>query len=99
MEKNYVEVRVKGKTTRVPASQIDGRTVIVQGSWMRIARVHDEDWQTGHGDAVLIEVNLSALILRTVSHQAHSHGRLIAAHIYIVLTHCKRPTKLAGQSG
>jgi hypothetical protein len=47
MENNYVEIRVKGKNTRVPAVQVEERTVIVQGKWKRMARVHEEDWQAG----------------------------------------------------
>lgn len=41
------ETRVKGKVTWVPSVQVQGRTVIVNGAWLRLAAVHDEDWIEG----------------------------------------------------
>jgi hypothetical protein len=41
------EIRVKGKTTFVPSVQIDGRTVITAGKWLKIASVQDEDLLEG----------------------------------------------------
>jgi len=43
MSLNYVEVRVKGKNTQVPATQIEGRTVIAKGGWIKTASVRDEE--------------------------------------------------------
>lgn len=37
------EIRVKGKAVFVPSVQIDGRTVIRTGKWLKVAAVHDED--------------------------------------------------------
>ena len=47
MEREFFEVRVRGKETRVPCRHIDGKTVIVLGKWLRMARVHEEEWMQG----------------------------------------------------
>lgn len=41
------EIRVKGKDTHVPAVQIEGRTVITSGRWLKKASVKDEDLLEG----------------------------------------------------
>ncbi len=41
------EIRVKGKTTFVPSAQIQGRTVIVTGNWLKQAAIHDQDMVEG----------------------------------------------------
>jgi hypothetical protein len=41
------EIRVKGKNVLVPSVQIDGRTVIANGKWLRIANLRDEDMLEG----------------------------------------------------
>lgn len=41
------EIHVKGKTALVPSAQIDGRTVITSGKWLKIASVQDEDLLEG----------------------------------------------------
>jgi hypothetical protein len=41
------EIRVKGKTTFVPSVEIDGRTVIATGKWLKIAEVRHEDLVEG----------------------------------------------------
>jgi hypothetical protein len=41
------EIRVKGKTTFVPSVEIDGRTVIATGKWLKIATVQDEELLEG----------------------------------------------------
>ena len=43
MSLEYAEIRVDGKTIKVPSTQIDGRKVTVSGKWLRIAAIHDED--------------------------------------------------------
>jgi hypothetical protein len=45
-----VEISVKGQTVRVTSVCIDGRIVIVQGRWLRMASVRGEEWM--EGDAV-----------------------------------------------
>jgi hypothetical protein len=37
------EIRIAGKTLRVPSAEIFGRTVVVKGKWIRIAKVKDEE--------------------------------------------------------
>jgi hypothetical protein len=44
MAVNMVECRVKGKNTMVPSAQIDGREVIVTGSWVKTAFIRDEEF-------------------------------------------------------
>ena len=41
------EIRIKGKTAYVPSAEIEGRTVIVTGSWFRTAAVQDADVAEG----------------------------------------------------
>lgn len=40
-------IRVQGRTVSVPSAQVDGRTVIASGKWLKIAGVHDEDLVEG----------------------------------------------------
>ncbi len=47
----YTEIRVKGKPVAVPSVQIDGRTVITAGKWLRVAAVQDEDLVEGEAVA------------------------------------------------
>jgi hypothetical protein len=42
MEPNFVEIRIEGKTHKVPAICVDGRTIIVTGRWLKLASVQDE---------------------------------------------------------
>jgi hypothetical protein len=41
------EIRVKGEDVLVPSVQIDGRTVITTGNWLKIAVLHDEELLEG----------------------------------------------------
>ena len=41
------EIRVRGKDIKVPSVQIDGRTVVVTGRWLKIAAVKDEELVEG----------------------------------------------------
>jgi hypothetical protein len=45
------EIRVKGKIQRVQSTQIQNRTVIVKGGWVRTAYIADEDLVEGDGVA------------------------------------------------
>jgi hypothetical protein len=47
MEENFFGVRVKGKETKVPCRRIDGKIVIALGKWIKMARVHEEEWMAG----------------------------------------------------
>ena len=42
MKMDQAEIRVKGKTVKVPAVRIDDRTVIVTGRWLKVAAIDDE---------------------------------------------------------
>jgi hypothetical protein len=37
------EIRVKGRAVSVPTAQVDGRTVVTIGKWLKIATVRDEE--------------------------------------------------------
>jgi hypothetical protein len=43
----HSEIRVKGKPVFVPSVQVDGRTVIMSGRWLKKASVQDEDLLEG----------------------------------------------------
>ena len=43
MNASQTEIRVKGKSVRVPSAEIEGRTVITSGKWLRMATARDED--------------------------------------------------------
>jgi len=47
-------VSVKGKWVKVPAFDVNGKTVVVKGGWLKTASVHDEEWSdTEIGDPAL----------------------------------------------
>jgi hypothetical protein len=43
----HTDIRVKGKGVSVPSVQIDGRTIITTGKWLKTAVFQDEDLQEG----------------------------------------------------
>ncbi|HEV2320359.1 MAG TPA: hypothetical protein VGV18_11450 [Verrucomicrobiae bacterium] len=43
----FAEIRVRGRTTFVPSVEIEGRTVIATGKWLKIATVRDQDFVEG----------------------------------------------------
>jgi hypothetical protein len=47
MTENFLEVRIKGKNTMVPCRQVEGRTVIALGRWIKLAKVHEEEFTEG----------------------------------------------------
>jgi hypothetical protein len=57
----YTDIRIRGKTTRVPSLMIGGQTVVVTGKLLKTARVHDEDFITGNHAASSPEVFIDAL--------------------------------------
>jgi hypothetical protein len=44
MTENTIEISVNGKWTKVPALQAGGKTILVRGSAVKLATIHDEDW-------------------------------------------------------
>src|SRR5277367_1830405 len=47
MSISHTEIRVKGKAIPVPSTDIDGRTVITTGNWLKIAAVREEELVEG----------------------------------------------------
>src|SRR5947207_1056644 len=43
MSLEYAEIRVDGKTVKVPSAQIGERKVTASGKWLKIAAIHDEE--------------------------------------------------------
>lgn len=44
METHNIEISIKGKWFRVPALNVNGKDIILQGKWIKVAFVHAEDW-------------------------------------------------------
>src|SRR5438552_3382758 len=44
---NRIEISVRGRWITVPALDINGKTVIVTGRWLKTAAVHDDEWSEG----------------------------------------------------
>ena len=61
----YAEVRVRGKVIWVPSAQLDGRTVITIGNWLKVASIREEELLEGdtvaHPDSFLSELRESGL--------------------------------------
>jgi hypothetical protein len=59
------EIRVRGKTVKVPFTRIQGRTIIVKGKWVKLAAVKDEDCLEGdvvdNPDLFVTELNQGPL--------------------------------------
>lgn len=47
METTQTEIKIKGKTIKVPSICIADRTIVVTGKWIRMAAVEDEEWLEG----------------------------------------------------
>jgi hypothetical protein len=47
MEANQVQISVKGRKINVPSLQVEGRTIVVSGRWLKIASIKDADWLEG----------------------------------------------------
>lgn len=41
------EVSVKGTFREVPSLEINGKTIVLSGRWLKLASIFDEDWQMG----------------------------------------------------
>lgn len=44
MEINISEIKARGKTIKVLSTDINNKTVVVTGKWIKMAAVHDEEW-------------------------------------------------------
>jgi hypothetical protein len=47
MQTGFAEISVKGKVVTVPSFCIQRQTVVLSGTWLTTARIHDEEWMTG----------------------------------------------------
>lgn len=47
METNLAELKVKGKATNVQSTCINNKTLVVNGKWIRMAAIDDEEWIEG----------------------------------------------------
>jgi hypothetical protein len=47
MSTDHIEIRVKGKTFRVPAANVQGRSVVARGTWLKVAATRDEELVEG----------------------------------------------------
>ena len=47
MNTDFVEIRIRGKATKVRSVRIDGRTIVVAGKWLKMASVMDEELVEG----------------------------------------------------
>jgi hypothetical protein len=47
MSAGQTEIRTRGKAVAVPSAQIDGRTVVATGKWLKIAAVREEELVEG----------------------------------------------------
>jgi hypothetical protein len=43
-EEKQLEISVKGDWVKVPSLQVGDKTIVIRGSWLKIASVHDEAW-------------------------------------------------------
>lgn len=39
-----LEVSVRGKWSQVPGFDVNGKSVVVMGNWVKVASIHEEDW-------------------------------------------------------
>jgi len=48
METRFAQISVSGKSLKVPGMRIEDRTIVVTGKWIKMAAIHDENWQAGN---------------------------------------------------
>jgi len=46
MQTDSVDISVKGRLVKVPATRIEEHTIVSTGGWLKIAELFDEPWQT-----------------------------------------------------
>ncbi len=59
METKFAEISVSGKSLKVPMIQIEDRTIVVTGKWIKMAAIHDENWQAGgveHPESIIVKL-------------------------------------------
>src|SRR5690348_3408491 len=50
MYRNLLEICVKGKYFMVPTLEMDGKNIIVQGRWVKVANIYEEEWSESEID-------------------------------------------------
>lgn len=63
-----VEISLKGKWFQVPALHVNGKSIVVQGKWIKIAVVHEEEW-------LETEVEEPGLCVKALQEQARGDRR------------------------
>jgi hypothetical protein len=65
MAVSHTEINLKGKPVTVPCLEVEEKTIVVLGKWIKMASVHDENWIEGEGvkdpERVLAEINAQCL--------------------------------------
>ena len=74
-EVGRTEIRVKGKPVRVPSVNIEGRTVVVTGKWIRNASIQDEDLWEGEDGARCKGFHLKAQAAKAGSRYSYLHSK------------------------
>ena len=44
MMENISEIYIKGKWVKVPALEVDGKTIVLRGRWLKTAAIRSEEW-------------------------------------------------------
>ena len=45
MQTDFLELSVRGKWLKVPATTVGSHRIIVTGKWLKVASIYDEDWE------------------------------------------------------
>jgi hypothetical protein len=64
MKPDFTDIKIKGKVVSVPSLAVGDKTVVVTGSWLHIAEVHDEVWIEDcvvNPESVMSEIRQSGL--------------------------------------
>jgi hypothetical protein len=65
MNTDRIKIRVKGKTFQVPSANVQGRTMVAMGKWIKVAALRDEELVEGEiNDPALFISSLKASGLR-----------------------------------
>src|SRR5690242_16122174 len=47
MKSDQTEIRIRGKTIQAAATEVEGRTIIVKGRWLKLAVIKDDELVEG----------------------------------------------------
>ena len=54
---DHAEIHVRGKAVCVPSAQIESRTVITTGNWLKVAAVRNEELVEGNTVGIRLLIN------------------------------------------